>query len=404
VRELVTHAVERQLISDVPLGAYLSGGLDSSIIVALMTLQMKCPIKTYAIGFPENGYNEFRYSDQVAGIWGADHTQITMEEEDYFQNILELIRFKDAPLSVPNEVPLYLMSKILKERITVTLSGEGSDELFGGYGGIMRSPFDYLRSLPDSKVPSEQRRLLHKALLRLYGKIEFENEIDHFLTVYSWMKPPELTAIFRPEVMGITKNFTAIRNFWHKQFSKLKPLDIYNKYLYLMETVHLPGLLGRLDTTTMAAGVEGRVPFTDTNLLEFIATIPHRYKIHWNSPMYESMCARLHSFEISEVMDTTKYILKRSFVDKVPPEVLFRKKYSFPVPLDKWFANGLMNEFLDAVETNLPDYLDKKGLLAWATSTNISDKPLKTWMILNLILWHAEYFQLPKVKPELYFK
>jgi asparagine synthase (glutamine-hydrolysing) len=392
VRELVSKAVERQLVSDVPLGAYLSGGLDSSIIVALMTLQTKRPVKTYAIGFPEEGFNEFRYSDQVASIWGADHTQITIEEEDYFKTILELIRFKDSPLSVPNEVPLYLMSKVLKERITVTISGEGSDELFGGYGGIMRSPFDYLRSLPNSIVPANQRRLLNKALMRLYGKTEFASELDHFLSVYCWMKSGELSVIFKPEVLEDCKNFISTRNFWQCQFSKLHSLDLYNKYLCLMETVHLPGLLGRLDTTTMAVGVEGRVPFTDTELLEFAANIPHRYKVHWNSPMYEDMCARLHSFEISEVMDTTKYILKRSFVDKVPPDVLFRKKYSFPVPLERWFSNGLLGEFLSEVEGPLPDYLDKKGLIEWVTTSNYPDKPLKIWMLLNLILWHKEYF------------
>lgn len=392
VRDILRRSVERRMISDVPIGAYLSGGIDSSIVVALMAESSDAPVKTYAIGFPEDGFNEFYFSNQVASAWGTDHTQITIEEEDYFKTLIELIRFKDGPLSVPNEVPLYLMSKVLKESITVVLSGEGSDELFGGYGGIMRSPIDYLRSLPDSNVPKEHRRLLNKALVRMYGKNEFDSEIDHFLWVYSWMKPDDLRAVLNDEVAKQTRDFSNLRIFWQHRYNRLKGLDMYNKYLYLMESIHLQGLLGRLDATTMAASVEGRVPFTDVELLEFVSRIPWRYKLHWNSPMYENMCARLHAWEIAETLDTTKYILKRSFVDKVPPDVLFRKKYSFPVPLNKWFGKGLLSEFLAATRSELPDFLDRDGIINWVSRDASADKALKVWMLLNLVLWYNEYF------------
>ena len=398
IRELLGKSVERRMLSDVPVGAYLSGGLDSSILVALMSDTTGEPVKTFAIGFPDEGFNEFYYSDQVAAAFGADHTQITIEEDDYFKSLLELIRFKDAPLSVPNEVPLYLMSKVLKDSITVVLSGEGSDELFGGYGVILRSPIDYLRSLPDSNVPKAQRKLLHKALTRLYGRTEFDGELDHFLSVYSWMKPAEFDNLFNREVMQDNRNFAALRHFWRRRFAPLKNLDLYSKYLYIMECVHLPGLLGRLDTTTMAASVEGRVPFTDPELLELVAAIPWKYKIRWNSPLYENICAPLNAMEISEIMDTTKYILKRSFVDKVPPEIMFRKKYSFPVPLNNWLANGVFANFLPAVMENCPDFLNKDGMLKWASEAKDADKALKIWMLLNLIIWYNEYFG--KVKQE----
>ncbi len=392
VRQLVDDSLRRRMISDVPLGAYLSGGIDSAILVALMVQYSNHPIKTFAIGFDEEGFNEFKYSDMVASAWGTDHTQIVMEEDDYFNAMQEVIAFKDAPLSVPNEVPLYLMSKILKDSITVVISGEGSDELFGGYGGILRSPIDYMRSLSCSNISDNQVKLHKKALMRLYGRTEFKDEMDHFLALYSWMKPEEVRMIFKTDVCSDRKDFISIKNYWMKQFSRIKDLDHYNKYLNLMETVHLTGLLGRLDSTTMAASVEGRVPFTDTELLEFITMIPFNYKLHWNSPMYESMCIRLNSYEIAETLDTTKYILKRSFVDKVPPDVLFRKKYSFPVPLNHWFGNGLLNRLIDAAELSLPDFLDKKGILEWLAISRDSDKPLKSWMLLNLIMWYEKYF------------
>ena len=392
IREKMVKSVDLQMLSDVPVGAYLSGGLDSSILVALMTELCGEQIKTYAIGFPEDGYNEFFYSDQVASAWGTAHTQITIEEDDYFRNLKKLIKFKDAPLSVPNEVPLYLMSEVLRDNITVVLSGEGSDELFGGYGAIMRSPFDYLRSLPDSPVPKAQRKLLNRALMRLYRKTEFESELDHFLMVYSWMKPHELKSIFNPEVFSENRGFTNLQDFWRRRFAPLKNLDLYNKYLYIMESIHLPGLLGRLDTTTMAASVEGRVPFTDPELIELVSAIPWKYKLRWNSPFYENMCNRLNSLEISETMDTTKYILKRSFVDKVPPDVMFRKKFSFPVPLNNWLSSGSLSNFIPLAMENCPDFFDKKGLLKWAGEEGDSDKALKIWMLMNVFIWYDEYF------------
>ena len=192
VKHYVSESLQKRLISDVPLGAYLSGGIDSSILVGLMSEGSGIPVKTYAIGFDEDGFNEFKFSDMVATAWGTDHTQIAIGEDDYFEAMDEVIKYKDAPLSVPNEVPLYLMSGVLKENISVVLSGEGSDEIFGGYGGILRSPIDFIRSQPDSDVHQNQRKLLNKALMRLYGKTEFKDEMDHFLSVYSWMKPDEL--------------------------------------------------------------------------------------------------------------------------------------------------------------------------------------------------------------------
>ena len=130
-------------MSDVPLGAYLSGGLDSSAIVAEMSPKSKKPVKTFTIGFDEKDYNEFKYAKQVSSKYKTDHKEITISSKKYLETIKTLIKFKDAPLGVPNEVPLYLMSKELKKHITVVLSGEGADEIFSGYGRIYRSVDDY---------------------------------------------------------------------------------------------------------------------------------------------------------------------------------------------------------------------------------------------------------------------
>ena len=135
--KLLKDAVRSHMVSDVPVGAYLSGGLDSSTLVGLMAEMSPHPIKTFSIGFSEDGFNELEEARLVAWHLGTDHTEILMNETEYI-GLLEVILHKDAPLHVPNEVPLYALSKELKKQVTVVLSGEGADELFGGYGRIFR--------------------------------------------------------------------------------------------------------------------------------------------------------------------------------------------------------------------------------------------------------------------------
>src|SRR5690606_15349848 len=138
-REGLRRAVSQRMISDVPFGSYLSGGVDSSLVVAMMAQEKQSLIKTYSIGFDEQGYNEFEYARLVAQRYHTEHKEIVLSADDYFELMPKLIGYKDAPLGVPNEVPLWQMSQFLKQDITVVLSGEGADELFGGYGRIFRA-------------------------------------------------------------------------------------------------------------------------------------------------------------------------------------------------------------------------------------------------------------------------
>jgi len=393
LRDILTTVVKRRVTDGAESGVYLSGGLDSAILVSLLSEISEKPVKTFTVGFQDDGFNEFYYSDLVADIYGTDHTQIIVEAEDYFSTMKNLIRFKDAPLSLPNEVPMFLMSKVVKDSVPAVFSGEGSDGLFAGHGMLLRSPFDYLRSLQDSDVPISQRKLLNKALNRLYGRTEFAGELDHFMQIYSRMKQAEFEAIFNHEVFTDNHGFTGIEDFWRRKFAPLKNLDLYNKYLYSMESVHLPDLLKRLDSTTMAASVIGRTPFTDPDIVDFVSQIPWKYKLHWNSSFYESICSRLNASEIAETMDTTKYILKRSFVDKLPPDISFRKKHFLTVPITKWIDNGLMNEMIENAMDCCPDFLNREGLIRWMTEINDPEKDMKIWMLLSLITWYNEYFK-----------
>ena len=251
IRDLLARSVERQIIADVPLGAYLSGGLDSTILVGLMAELGVKPIKTFSIGFDDSQCNEFAFSQLAAQTFDTDHTEIGINAEEYFPAMEELIRFKDAPLSVPNEIPLFLMSKVLKKDITVVLSGEGADELFGGYGAILRTPMDYQNL---NRFTGQEREEFLNKLSLIYGCPDFNDEISHFRTVYSWLTPAELSQLLLPDY-HVHRNGDPMLQYWEQKFQPLWQLLPEDRILNILETVHLSGLLGRLDTTTMAASV-----------------------------------------------------------------------------------------------------------------------------------------------------
>lgn len=369
-RELILKSVEKRMISDVPLGAYLSGGLDSSIIVSAMAnLKKREPIQTFTIGFKEEGFNEFKYATLVAEKLKTKHHEILLEAKDYFREMENLIRYKDAPLAVPNEVPLYLMSKELKKYITVVLSGEGADELFAGYGRIFRS---YL---------------------------EFKNNgryLDFFLEKYNYVSDNDLAKFFSSDILDEINKEKYSYSVFRDYFNKIEKLETEDKALYIFQNIHLQGLLQRVDMTTMAASVEGRVPFVDDhNLIEFTNEIPFNYKIKWKSQQAEKKAIKekLKAEEISENLDIPKYLLKKAFEDFLPKAILERKKIGFPVPLDNWFKgrfqNYAKNILLDRKTTERgifnKEYLGSGEFLRDLSGINI-------WMMINLELFLRKYF------------
>ncbi len=390
VRDLLSRSVERQSYSDVPLGAYLSGGLDSTILVGLLQQLSDQQIRTYSIGFDDSSCNEFPYSQLASKLFGTNHTEIGMCVDDYFPAMEELIRFKDAPLSVPNEVPLFLMSKVLKDDITVVLSGEGADELFAGYAPILRTPYDY-KSLMQ-KNGSERREFLHK-LSSFYNTLDFDDELSHFRAAYCWLAPEELRRLLKPAYQ-LSEDNDPIADYWAQKFQPLEQMLPEDRILNILETVHLSGLLARLDTTTMAASVEGRVPFTDTDLLEFAAGIPLEYKLRWRSPEHAKLAEGAHCLEIAENLDIPKYILKRSFQDMVPQPIIERRKLAFPVPLDQWFQGSYRDYVWNTIHQSkiMPDVFDIQEVERLIHKNETPNYSMKVWMLLNVSIWLDAYF------------
>ena len=396
VRELVGQAVQKRLISDVPLGAYLSGGLDSSIIVALMAQQLGDRLKTYSIGFDDDESSELPYARLVAERYHTDHTEVQLDADRYLDLLPELILKRDAPLAVPNEVPLYELSRVLKQEITVVLSGEGADEIFAGYGDYWRIPFDWHKARALSRLPEWLRRPLLGGLEHKYGgRLTFTDELDHFLAGYKWFEPEERVSLLTPEARKHVRG--GGRETFEAVFKETQGLPYYDRVLYALEKIHLHNLLARVDSMTMATSVEGRVPFVDHALVEAVTKIPLKYKLRWRSPFHRARAMFSYSDGFRDRDDTTKYILRRAFADALPREIVDRPKVGFKVPLERWFRGDLIGYargLLLSEEARARGIMDTDSVARWldAGAANGGEFGQKVWMLVNLELWFRLYF------------
>ncbi len=394
VRDAVTAAVRRRLLADVPVGAYLSGGLDSSIVVAAMAKHSSAPVKTFAIGFREEGFNEFRWARLVAQRYATEHHEIEIDLGDYHELWGEMIRFRDAPLAVPNEVALLRMSKELKRSITVVLSGEGADELFGGYGRIFRSGDDFTRlqalQLEKALFTPGSQDLFLSSLKERYGRTDFSSDGEFFLHRYRWFTSEEVGGILKTGARGSQLTSEILDGLYRMSRS-----DVSSRFLYLFQLWHLHGLLMRLDATTMAAAVEARVPFVDHTLIETVFPMPFDLKCRFRSAGSALAATTRAADDVSEVLDITKWILREAFRADLPEEILSRRKVGFPVPLGAWLNRGLMRFAQEAVKQSAVrehEVFDEAFVEGFIAKARTQEDGLKVWMIANLSLFISEYF------------
>lgn len=355
---ILEETVLKQTVADVPLGTYLSGGVDSGILTAIVASNSNKRVNTYTIGFPE--LNEFEYSDMTAQRYNTVHHKIEISSEQYFENLKEIISYKDAPLGVPNEIPLALMSKELKKKITVVLSGEGADELLGGYGRIFRSPFEY---------SNEGVK---------------ESFYDYFIKKYEYV-PREL----RDEFL-CSKNTRRtiyddkIKKSFQNNCNEYNVFKFFHKY-------HVKGLLQRVDTTTMLASVEARVPYLDHELIEYVyREVPYDLKLRWISDDKRNKAKKMSANEFSEVNDVPKYLLKKVAYNYISPEIIERKKMGFPVPLNMWNQAivSMVNDKLN--NAKWLKIKDVNKLVNACKSYHNGEQLL--WMFLNVQLFVEMYF------------
>lgn len=388
-KELLDKSIQYRMIADVKIGAYLSGGVDSSGVVALMSQHTQEQIKTFTIGFEEAGYNEFEYSKQVANQYGTEHHEMKFSPGDYFTYMERLISYKDGPLGVANEPALYKMSEELKKHFTVVLSGEGADEIFGGYGKIFRSAFDFDRYSKGGVSATLEQNLKAK-----YGEVLPSNIAEHFFSQYRYITKKDQSHLLSSDlIQGFDQKHSPVDQIFEDIFENSKHLSSTDQFMRVFEKLHLPGLLNRVDVTTMATSVEARVPFVDHNLVEFAMSVPHKYKLKWLHESSYKKAQHLNASQISEVHDIPKYLLKKALEPNLPENILYRKKMGFPVPVHKWLGGKFKEISYDYLlsqkskERNLYNCSSIEKLLNSDQLLNDHASGLKLWMLLNIEMW-----------------
>ncbi len=359
-RERLEKAVYKRMIADVPLGTYLSGGVDSSLLSAIAAGRTGKELNTYTIGFPE--LNEFEYARMVADRYHTRHHEIVMDCQAYQEKLKSVIEYKDAPLGVPNEIPLAVMSEELRKSITVVLSGEGADELLGGYGRIFRAPFDYQNADKDCI------------------KSFYEYFIDKYEYVPRWIRDKYLSG----ESSRRKHYDKVISEQFEENCNEYNVFHFFHKY-------HVKGLLQRVDTTTMLAGVEARVPFLDHELVEYVyREVPYDMKLRWRNEAALDQSRNLQAASYSEYLDIPKYLLKKVAYRYLPAEVIERKKVGFPVPLDQW--NRELKDMARQYLKDMPwvNFGSLGELFRDCEKERIGNQII--WMFLNMGIFYRSYF------------
>jgi len=385
--DLFRECVESHLMADVPLGMFLSGGIDSSAIAAVMSRLVKGPIKTFSVAFAERDANELEYARTVARAFKTDHHEIVVGPEEFFAKLPTLIYQEDEPIAHPSSVPLYFVSDLARQHVKVVLTGEGADELLAGYNKYrvaiynLRLGRNYVRL-----TPALLRSLVRKQIQGLNGASRVRRVLERtFLCLPAEIKDVYFDnfAVFSPAMQQ--QLFTA------GTYAEMQDRDPYRTSLaYIAESdagtlldqllaadlkTYLHELLMKQDQMSMAASIESRVPFLDHKLVEFATHLPEAMKLRgW----------------------TTKYVLRRAMRDVLPREILTRKKMGFPVPIENWFRGSfrkIIDEYvlseraLDRGIFNAP-YVHELAA-RHAAGENHAER---LWMLVNFEIWQRNFF------------
>ena len=347
LKSILESSVKYRLNSDREVASLLSGGLDSSIISSLINQSGVKNFKAFSIGYSGDGYNEFKYSSIVAKKFSMNHRIIKSNSGEYFDDMEKLIEIKRQPLSIPNEVSQYRLCKEIKKHASVVLSGTGADEIFCGYGRIFGSAYDYNRLKSKNFFKNNKdRKLFINNFKEYYGAESFKNQIEHFNHLYSYTSTKMKSDILSDSINTKKLNDKS-KDFIGEVFESSNSKNYLFKMQHFFTKYHLKGILERDDISSMAASVELRVPFLDHRMVEFSATIPEKYKI-----MIRKKNLTMISEKISEKYDIPKYILRKTFNNLIPDEILNRSKIGFPVPLHKWMSEKKIKDRIYSVLTS----------------------------------------------------
>ena len=368
-------SVKMQMVSDVPFGAFLSGGLDSSTIVALMTRHNK-RVKTFSVGFGEGAYSELSYAGEVARHLGTEHCELVVSDRDMIEHLPKLVAFRDAPVSEPSDIPIYMLAKEASRTVKMVLTGEGSDEILGGYPKHVFERFaqgyqllpGYVRNRLIAPVTHSLPYDFRRAKTAI-ANLNLEDWRERYVRWFG--------ALNRAE-----RNELSVLRFEGRVGEGAPPFDAdpdsstLRRILYFDQTSWLPdNLLERGDRMTMAASIESRVPFLDHELAGFVSSLPDSFRVKGFS---------------------TKWILRRAGRSLIPDAILERPKVGFRVPVNQWFRTRMRDylvEHLQGGESKTRSYYDPQ-VLDRVVADHLDGRQNHEkllWALLNLEIWHRHY-------------
>jgi asparagine synthase (glutamine-hydrolysing) len=382
IRMRLEESVKLRLISDVPLGAFLSGGVDSSLIVGLMAKSSHRPVKTFSIGFEEKEFDELEFGRMVSKQFSTDHHEFVVRP-NVMDILPQLVWYYNEPFGDSSAIPTYYMAKMTKEFVKVVLTGDAGDENFAGYPRYLRSQWVALFT----KLPERMRRDWMPPLVRRMASLHWRekkfNRLADFLELLSSdqaknyaeqikiFNARERNGIYSQEMAHALKDIDPL-DYLVEKYEELETDDLVDKLLYLDIQSYLPeDLLVKMDIATMANSLEARVPFLDHEFMEFVAQIPSQLKLKGSR---------------------AKFILKRAFSDFLPLPVLRRKKMGFGIPISRWIRKELKNYVYDILldqKTVRRGYFNKEGierLLGEHLSLRY-DHSAKLWALIFLEVW-----------------
>jgi asparagine synthase (glutamine-hydrolysing) len=377
LRELLEGAVDRHLMSDVPLGVFLSGGLDSSALAAMVARKRTTPIKTFAVGFADKATSELPYARLVASHIGADHHEITIDPKSYFESLPQLVWHEDEPIAFPSSVPLNFVARLASQHVKVVLTGEGADEIFLGYNRYRVTHWNarlghLYRAGTTAGVRAAARAALEKLPARFAraGRRTFlgcdadprQLYFENFSIIGS---ARQASLVRRRDLLAVDPFASQWQCFEAGHGSLLDRMGRTDLQTYLVE------LLMKQDQMSMAASIESRVPYLDDQVVSQVASMPGT--------------SRLPGWE-------TKTLLKAAVRDLVPPEILTRKKMGFPVPLGDWLRGEywpVVDNFVLGRRAQTRGWFDAAALSAMANEhrEGRASHTHALWLLINLEVW-----------------
>jgi asparagine synthase (glutamine-hydrolysing) len=369
-------AVKGQMVSDVPFGAFLSGGLDSSTIVGLMS-RHSSRVRTFSAGFAESAYSELAYAGEVAKHFGTEHHEVVIAERDIIEHLPRLTHFRDAPVSEPADVPVYLLAREAARSVKMVLSGEGGDEVLAGYPKHMAERFAVAYQMLPGTL---RRRLLEPLAQALPYRFRRLKTVAATLALEDWRE-------------RYVRWFGALSSLERETLSALRPrgapevpagppfdaeagTSALRRMLYFDQTSWLPdNLLERGDRMTMAASIESRAPYLDHRLAEMVSSLPDEFRLRG-----------LRS----------KWILREAAKRVVPRRILERPKVGFRVPVNEWFRGRIREFLLDHLGNgnSLTRAYYNAPLLDRLLGDHLKGRQNHEkliWALLNLEIWHRQY-------------